>query len=607
MPNLRTFVIATFLVIALGAQADTYTILFNSSTSDSSSPIENAKQEDWLNTIVLSSTSNMVVDVPAISKIYRAKEGYGIKGATGKDPGEITLKLDQTYYPKQLTVVAAAYNNKSDATSTHGLKVQDQSFVWRAPYTELQEYTINIGQEGVREIKISSLTEKNNRFYIQQIRFDAPDPNPSQAKLTTPSKLEFANVPFEPGVDEEAEDMESLSIIGKCISGEGINLSLYSGKIFSISPSKLPAEGGDITVSYHLTSIGSFTDTLNVSATGSNYVEITHRIPLKVTAFKYVPKPIDSSSMVIGPMSCEYYMAADGLKDSVLKSTLGTIINRGIRYRYGSGRHKTWDGFFYTDRDTLTNEVMDMYSNNHRYFNQEKPTASVAEFDIEHMLPKSWWGGIVNDAYNDLFHLVPGDYSANRSKSNHAPGIVTDTTFWNGSFAVGRDAIHGLEKVFSPADEYKGDFARAYFYIACCYGDSLKWVQTSDSEPAAAMTNTSYQEFRPWLRDLLLTWHRQDPVSEKELQRAIEVNKLQGNRNPFIDYPELVEYIWGDKIGQEVDFTKLTQSYGVECKDDPTQLPLQSISATDALKRLEAGQIVIIRQGKRYTLLGIRL
>jgi endonuclease I len=60
------------------------------------------------------------------------------------------------------------------------------------------------------------------------------------------------------------------------------------------------------------------------------------------------------------------------------------------------------------------------------------------------------------------------------------------------------------------------------------------------------MTNDSWQEFKPWLRDVLLAWHRMDPVSDKEKTRAIEVNKIQGNRNPFIDYPELVEFIWGN-------------------------------------------------------------
>ena len=235
-----------------------------------------------------------------------------------------------------------------------------------------------------------------------------------------------------------------------------------------------------------------------------------------------------------------------------------------------------------------------MYSDHIRYFNPEKPTASVAEFDIEHMLPKSWWGGDVNPAYCDLYHLVPGDYSANRSKSNHAPGIPSDTTFWNGSFATGSGAAYGLQKVFCPADEYKGDFARAYFYIATCYGDSLQWIESG--EPGMAMTNDSWQEFRPWLRDLLLQWHRSDPVSQKELDRAIQVNKIQGNRNPFIDYPELVEYIWGNKQGTAVDFYLLQQSYGNEYDDTTTAIDSSQEHSRTARKELRKGKIIIIFQ-----------
>ena len=229
-------------------------------------------------------------------------------------------------------------------------------------------------------------------------------------------------------------------------------------------------------------------------------------------------------------------------------------------YRYGSGANKSWDAFYHTDRDPATNRVLDMYSLNDRYFDPDNPTASVTNFDIEHMLPKSWWGGqdkATDPAYCDLHHLVPGDYSANRSKSNWGPGVPDMTyssAFDNGSFKTSRDVIHNLTRCFSPADEYKGDFARAYFYIATCYGDSVTWVAAAE---AAGMTNEGWKEFQPWLSELLLEWHRNDPVSEKELKRTYEVYKLQGNRNPFIDYPCLAEYIWGNYTGQTVSLSSL--------------------------------------------------
>ncbi len=93
-----------------------------------------------------------------------------------------------------------------------------------------------------------------------------------------------------------------------------------------------------------------------------------------------------------------------------------------------------------------------------------------------------------------------------------------------------------------------------------------------------------------------------DPVSKKELDRAIEVNKIQGNRNPFIDYPELAEYIWGEKQGEAVDFTKMQQSYGDEYSEEQAldDLPV----GNTARKEIREGKVVIIRNASEYTVLG---
>ena len=246
----------------------------------------------------------------------------------------------------------------------------------------------------------------------------------------------------------------------------------------------------------------------------------------------------------------------------MLKSTLGalTYANFTTMLSYGSGIGKTWQGLYYTDRNTTDNSVIDMYSTVKRYFDPENPTASVTNCDIEHMVANSWWGAKAGNehAYCDLHHLVPSDYSANRSKSNRGPGLPTDTTFNNGVWVNGKDGTRNDLKVFCPPDEYKGDFARAFFYIATTYGDTAVWQ--SEAVPDF-MTNSSWQEFLPYLRDLLLSWHRADPVSDKERVRMNEVYKIQGNRNPFIDYPCLAEYIWGDKSGQTVTLASLTCAY----------------------------------------------
>lgn len=603
-------IVAAFCCISMSAEK--YTIVFNSSNSDSSSPTSD------LTSIILSATNNCVDEIRLANCIYRAKEDYGIRGGKGSGKGELVLGLDDTYHITTMTVYAAAYvsANGADTADIRRFIVYNQEIAWETNHrAEIRPYEIAVNAD-VDSIMICSKVASNNRWYVQKIEFEAEfaEDSPHEQKAVLEMqypKMNFGGAKWQ-SKDEPLEDVLSFNIVGKHIDGN-ISLSLSgSTTVFSLTSNTLPKEGGEVDIFYSIkldtvTKAIPFSSTITATATGLDGVERSRELPIELTV---VPPTsggastfnIDTLRMAIGPMPGNYYQYAQGTADSTLKNHIGYIICTGKRYRYGSGSKKTWDGFFYTDRDPETNLVYDMYSNNLRYFDPEKPTASVADFDIEHMLPKSWWGGDVNPAYCDLFHLVPGDYSANRSKSNHAPGmILQDTTFWNGSFATGSGAQYGLQKVFCPADEYKGDFARAYFYIAACYGDSLVWVEAG--EPGVAMTNEGWEEFRPWLRDLLLEWHRMDPVSQKELTRAIEVNKIQGNRNPFIDYPELVEYIWGNKQGTPVDFRKLTQSYGDEYCDTTTGV--DNTTCTPAVRKfLSNGQLFITVGERTFNILG---
>lgn len=597
---MRYLFLSLLALLCLSIQAEKYTIIFNSGNADSSS------KTTELTNIIQSATGNCVNKIVLANNIYRAKPNYGIKGGTASAKGELTLGLNTTYSISTLTVYAACYANRTDSTKKYGITICDQQVDWHPNRcTDIMPYTLTLNR-AVNTISISANNAKNNRWYVAKIEFELTTPQTQQASIEMPYLLDLGSQALVDG--EPINDITNIQIIGRNIIGD-IQLSLFKGTNFSIQPNTLPANGGEVNLSYHLNSMTKVEDTLIVSAKGSNGGLVTQKMPIKLSGYIYTPPVFDadSSCMAIGPMPGFYYEEAQGQQGEVLKSKLGAIIHCGVRYKYGSGNKKTWDGFFHTDRDTTTHQVMDMYSNNIRYFNPQKPTASVLELDIEHMFPKSWWGGDVNEAYCDLFHLVPADYSANRSKSNHAPGIPTDTTFWNGSFATGSGSEYGLQKVFCPADEYKGDFARAYFYIATCYGDSLQWQLSGDA--GKAMTNEHWQEFQPWLRDLLVSWHRMDPVSDKEKQRAIEVNKIQGNRNPYIDYPELVEYIWGDKTNQKVDLLLLEQSYGhrygennVETAIPPVHTPDNSIG-----KVLDGNRIIIIRNESIYTLLGTRI
>ena len=601
-------------MFSLSLLAETYTIEFYSGNSDSN------YKTDVLSNIVFRATNNCVAEIRQAENIYRAKDGYGIKGGTTTKKGELTLGLDDIYHITSLTVYAASYDYKDDSVSTYnkdqsikirrGIVINGQYFAW-AENHRIELYPYQLAPDAnLDSISIASDTTKNNRWYVQKIEFEAENPHPTRPVMEMPYAFNLGYIDWV-SEDEPLEDVIDFDITGKNMTGT-ISLAMKSGSKFAVTPTTLPANGGDVCVSYSIliaeapTKAYTYTDTIIANGEGVDGNPQIRKLPIEITVNPKSSEAkafvLDTTRIAIGPMPGNYYEYAQGTADSTLKNHLGYIICTGQRYKYGSGSKKSWDAFFHTDRDTVTNQVLDMYSNNVRYFNPEQPTASVTGFDIEHMMPKSWWGGIVNPAYCDIFHLVPGDYSANRSKSNHAPGVPADSSFYNGSFVTGKDTIHGLTRVFCPADEYKGDFARAYFYIATCYGDSLTWLETG--EPSQAVTNEGWQEFRPWLRDLLLDWHRLDPVSEKEKARAIEVNKIQGNRNPFIDYPDLAEYIWGIHQGEAVDFTTLTQSYGDQYDDGSSTGVSNPTAQPTAVKKLREGQIVIIRNSSIYTTLG---
>jgi len=278
------------------------------------------------------------------------------------------------------------------------------------------------------------------------------------------------------------------------------------------------------------------------------------------------------SSFAVIPLG--YYNSINGKKDATLKTELHNIICQDTTHYlgYGSGAGKTWEGFYSTDRDLITNAVIDMYSPNVRYF----PNPNFASFgttvEIEHSVPKSWWKCDITHPdcpAKDLNHLYPADGPTNASKNDNPLGVVTGIpTKDNGVSKIGPGSYDGyLGTVFEPADQYKGDFARSYFYVATAYEHYVnKWDLT---KPENMMANTTYPELKPWAIQLLLQWHRQDPVSEKERTRNEVVFGIQRNRNPFIDFPELVEYIWGSYVGIPYSPSTGTSSQIIEASISP--------------------------------------
>lgn len=249
-----------------------------------------------------------------------------------------------------------------------------------------------------------------------------------------------------------------------------------------------------------------------------------------------------------------YYDAMNGKKREALKQAAKNCVKEHTRLVYSQLPVYWQYSDVYPELYNGSKRWWDMYSDN-IYLIREGQSAlssfSSNRMQREHSIPKSWWkkNGDVEytPAYSDMWNLYPSDGRANQAKLNYAFGICASTTFDNGVSKIGPAKTGyggGSGNVFEPADEYKGDFARSIFYMATVY-DDINWVINYMFQ-----ANSPYPTLRSWAVDMLLQWARTDVVSQKEIDRNNAVENSQGNRNPFVDFPELAEYIWGSRTDQ---------------------------------------------------------
>lgn len=147
--------------------------------------------------------------------------------------------------------------------------------------------------------------------------------------------------------------------------------------------------------------------------------------------------------------------------------------------------------------------------------------------NVEHTWPQSK-GSSRYPARGDMHHLFPTDMRSNSSRGNYIFAEVegkqprdncSDSQV--GSILDPRSGRPTGERGYQPPVEHRGNVARAMFYVSAQYNYDIPKTE----------------EF------YLRRWHREDPVDQEEIQRNSLVQRFQGNRNPFVDYPELVERV----------------------------------------------------------------
>jgi len=259
-----------------------------------------------------------------------------------------------------------------------------------------------------------------------------------------------------------------------------------------------------------------------------------------------------------------YYDTAKNLADENLKSALNQIIDNHTEYTYTGSSTDVWDILKETDRDpNNTDNVILIYSG--ISVNAAQEYNNTNGWTREHIWAKSRGDfGIAIGAGTDVHALRPLDNTTNSIRNNRSFNNCNTCLDVIDKW----DNITGSKKdvndwSFEPRDEVKGDVARMIFYMAVRY-------EGANGDPNLELTETmlpqSNKEPSHGVLSVLLDWHRNDPVDAWEENRNdIIYNSYQGNRNPFLDFPELAEHLWGTEVGvnwtgeEILDISKLSE------------------------------------------------
>ena len=244
-----------------------------------------------------------------------------------------------------------------------------------------------------------------------------------------------------------------------------------------------------------------------------------------------------------------------------LKTALYNIISTGTTVLpYTSSSFDTWDAV--NSIDTIRNDantayrIWDMYTDNP--FGAELNTFTPASdqcgqyngigdcYNREHSFPQAWFGS-VTPMLTDMHHIFGTDGFTNGKHDNYPYGDVNPSAIvWSAPAGARLGACNYGDytgRVFEPIDAYKGDFARAMFYMVTRYEtDMAAWQFNSNAD--SVLDGTTWPSLDNWAIKQWYKWHLTDPVSAKEITRNNKVYGFQNNRNPFIDHPEYVALIW---------------------------------------------------------------
>lgn len=212
-----------------------------------------------------------------------------------------------------------------------------------------------------------------------------------------------------------------------------------------------------------------------------------------------------------GKFRNSYYSTTENKSEEALKSALKTRLALGYSQQSYSGARDN----MYASIDNVAGDVECVYTGRTATFNT-RAGANSNSFNCEHTFPQGFFNSNL-PMRSDVHHLFPTDVTSNSRRGNDPFGIVTGTPTWQMGGSKSNNST------FEPRDVHKGNCARAMMYFVIRYQD--------------------YSNHFSGQEGILRQWHNQYPPNAFEKNRNADIESLQNNRNPFVDYPQFEERI----------------------------------------------------------------
>lgn len=300
---------------------------------------------------------------------------------------------------------------------------------------------------------------------------------------------------------------------------EGVDrFRFYGDKIFSVSDSIFTVMPGD-------------TFSLNVSFSPEHNLLHQQALVFKSpSGFGHTVLGLEGQ----GVYSKSYYASTQNKEQEALKTALSARLALG----YTSLGYTPARDQMYGSIDNSGGQVECVYTGRTATFNT-RAGANTNSFNCEHTFPQGFFNS--NEPMrSDIHHLFPTDVTANSRRGNDPFGVVTNSSWTQGGSKSGGGK-------FEPRNVQKGATARAMMYFVLRYQD--------------------YSNHFSGQETILRQWHQDYPPNSDEQARNAAIYALQNNRNPFVDYPQLIE-----RISSISSTAQSTRTLGLYYSDDTIYL-----------------------------------